>query len=318
VTCRRVTTPFSSAFSAFSAVRGIERAFQYAFSSRKYWKTPGKSPVFGFKREGGYGFSCKELQRKNEHFSFTKSPKNAQIGLARSPSPFSAPSAVTPHSGLFHHQRIPAHLPLPQCLMRDFTPSKRPEKGRIFGPLLFFYAHNPSRSAVSASSAVIPPCVSICIHLRLIFRSHCSAQHFQPIPLCALCVFARGDPGRPLCALSALRGSSSIFSQPRWDSFVLKSPQNPNFSGRPLFFLQWSPPLSALSAPSAVNPFRRPHGSRAGQEVLPQPKACAILAAGEDNHSSAALPRTTQQDRRDRLAKRGRSAVPTRPLESQR
>jgi len=25
------------------------RAFQYAFSSRKYWKTPGKSPLFGFK-----------------------------------------------------------------------------------------------------------------------------------------------------------------------------------------------------------------------------------------------------------------------------
>ena len=181
MTCRRVTTPFSSAFSAFSAVRGIERAFQYAFSSRKYWKTPGKSPVFGFKREGGYGFSCKELQRKNEHFSFTKSPKNAQIGLARSPSPFSAPSAVTPHSGLFHHQRIPAHLPLPQCLMPDFTPSKRPEKARIFALPPFFSA--PTRSPLRS-----PRSRRFLFHYRLLAS-----------PVLYLLLQQTGSRARPQC-----------------------------------------------------------------------------------------------------------------------
>ena len=62
------TTSSFSAFSAPSAVRGMMRAFQYALSSRKYWKVLQFSPVFGFKRAMRFPFIRKGLRRKKGHF----------------------------------------------------------------------------------------------------------------------------------------------------------------------------------------------------------------------------------------------------------
>jgi len=45
-----------------------KEVFQYALSSRKYWKTQEFSPVFGVKRGMRFPFIPRELRRKKGHF----------------------------------------------------------------------------------------------------------------------------------------------------------------------------------------------------------------------------------------------------------
>ena len=146
----------------------LRGAFQYGSSSRQYWNLLEKSRVFAVIGEERYGFVRNELERKNDYFLGTKSPRNDQNRFAqaasavsvRSPPPqteqvrsgrsampalrrqegTNGQAAIAPDLGLFHCRSIPTHLLLLQFIMPNSPPLKRPEKAHIFAVPHFFMA----------------------------------------------------------------------------------------------------------------------------------------------------------------------------------
>jgi len=161
VTCRSVTTPFSSAFSASSAVARFLRAFQYAFSSRKYWKTPGKSPVFAFKGKEVIVSLARSYDAKMTTFRSQKAHKTSKMDSPgpplRSPRPLRFHVHLRPSAAhlpnTFQCAALSAHPPLRSlrlCERRSWLPSLRPQR-----------------------SPRLPP-----------IRAFCTSRELQPISLC--------------------------------------------------------------------------------------------------------------------------------------
>ena len=148
MTCRSVTTPFSSAFSASSAVARFLRAFQYAFSSRKYWKTPGKSPVFAFKGKEVIVSLARSYDAKMTTFRSQKAHKTSKMDSPgpplRSPRPLRFHVHLRPSAAhlpnTFQCAALSAHPPLRSlrlCERRSWPPSLRPLRSPRFPFHLF-------------------------------------------------------------------------------------------------------------------------------------------------------------------------------------
>jgi len=129
-----------SAFSAFSAVRGIMRAFQYAFSSRKYWKTPGKSPLFGFKGKEAIASLARSYDTKMTTFSAQKTQKTIKMHSQRPSEPFFRAAWLPPIRAFFTTGEFQL-ISLPSSPLCAISVPKKGPKRPEFSPPSFFFTH---------------------------------------------------------------------------------------------------------------------------------------------------------------------------------
>jgi len=209
VSCRSIRTRFSSAFSAFSAVRGIERAFQYASSSRKYWKTPGKSPLFGFKGKEAITSLARSYDTKMTTSS-TQRPRKTSKMDSPGPPLRSPRFPVHPRPSAVPLPSFPNHVGIPSCSNHPKIPT--------FPGVPSFFCNGHLLSLRSPRPPRLPP-----------IRAFFTTSEFQPISLSpsALCQISRppkgpkrpefspsprflAHPPVPLCDLRDLGGSSFI------------------------------------------------------------------------------------------------------------
>jgi len=246
-----------SASSAFSAVRGIMRAFQYAFSSRKYWKTPGKSPVFGFKGKDAITSLARSYDTKMTTFSAQNTQKPIKMHSQRPSEPFFRAAWLPPIRAFFTPSRFhPILLPSsPLCAIS--VPKKGPKRPEFSPPSYFFTdTTHPAPRSPRPLRLFLHPCPSAFIcgssanHIAV--RSTFSASSFAlfaSLREAILAALSAPSP-RPLrlflhpCPSALICGSSS-------DHIAVRSTFSPSSSA--LFASLREAILAALSAPSPLS-----------------------------------------------------------------